>query len=265
MIKKMLRRIINKFNYDIIKINYGSEKYKKKSDFKGINFYHTPTGKYYLPNHLKKDIVINSIKNGSYFEPEVIEIAKEYIKKGTAVLDVGANYGQMSIAFSKLTGEEGKVYSFEAEPYIFEILVKNLIANDCKNAKPISGTVYNKVVEKLVFPEPDFKRFDSYGAYGIAPNAKEGRTVESITIDSLQIAEPISFMKIDIQGSDLFAMQGAKEIILKNKMPILFEFEEQLQSEFRTSFNDYLNFAKEMNYRFEKIIMGINYLIVPNE
>ena len=47
MIKKMLRSIINKFNYDLIKINYSSEKYKKKSDFKGINFYHTPTGKYY--------------------------------------------------------------------------------------------------------------------------------------------------------------------------------------------------------------------------
>ena len=72
-------------------------------------------------------------------------------------------------------------------------------------------------------------------------------------------------MKVDIQGSDLFALQGAKEIILKNKMPILFEFEQQFQDEFQTSFNDYANFIKEIDYRFEKIIMGINYLIVPNE
>ena len=261
----MLRSVFNKFNYDIIKTNHGSEKYKQKSDSDDINFYDTPTGKYYLPVHLKKDVVINSIKNGNYFEPEVIEIAKEYIKKGTAVLDVGANYGQMSVVFSQMTGEDGTVYSFEAEPHIFGILTRNLRANGCRNVKAIAGAVYNKCGEKLVFPEPDFKRFDSYGSYGINPNAKEGRIVESITIDSLQIGEPISFMKVDIQGSDLFALQGAKETILKNKMPILFEFEQQFQDEFKTSFNDYANFIKEIDYRFEKIIMGINYLIVPNE
>ena len=168
------------------------------------------------------------------------------------------------LAFSRLV-EKGTVYAFEAEPIIYDILVKTLQANDCKNVKAIAGAVHNKSGEKLVFPEPDFKRFDYYGSYGIDPNAKEGRTVESITIDSLNIKEPISFMKVDIQGSDLFALQGAKETILKNKMPILFEFEQQLQEEFHTSFNDYVNFVKSINYRFEKIVMDINYLIVSNE
>jgi FkbM family methyltransferase len=265
MVKKILRSFLNKFNYDISKLNHGSEKFRKKSDVKDLNFYDTPTGKYYLPAHLKRDIVANDIKNGNYFEPEVIEVAKSFIKKGTAVLDVGANYGQMSVVFSKIAGDEGKVYAFEAEPIIYNILLKTFDANGCKNVKVIPGAVHNKMGEKLVFPEPDFKRFDSYGSYGIDPNAKNGRKVESITIDSLQISEPISFMKVDIQGSDLFALQGAKDTILKNKMPILFEFEQQLQDEFHTSFDDYVNFVKSINYRFEKIIMGINYLIVPNE
>lgn len=264
MLKKILRSLCNKFNYDIIKLNYGSEKYKKKSEITDLNFYVTPTGKYYLPAYQKKDIVINNIKNGKYFEPEIIELAKQYIKEGTLVLDVGANYGQMSVAFSKIVGN-GKVYSFEAEPLIFEILGRNILANDCKNVKTIPGAVYNKVGVKLIFPEPDFKRFDSYGSYGIDPNAKEGRTVESITIDSLKITEPISFIKIDIQGCDLFALQGAKETILRNKMPILFEFEQQFQDEFHTSFNDYVDFVKSINYKFEKTVMDLNFLIVSNE
>lgn len=262
MVKNIIRSVFNSFHYDITKLNHGSEKYKKTSDHAGLNFYDTPTGKYYLPVDLKKDVVANDIKNGNYFEPEVIEIAKACIKKGTSVLDVGANYGQMSILFSKLVGE-GNVYAFEAEPFIYDILVKTLSANGCSNVKPIKGAVYNKSGEKLVFPEPDFKRFDSYGSYGIDPNAKDGRTVESLTIDSLQIKEPISFMKVDIQGSDLFALQGARETIMKNKMPILFEFEQQFQDEFKTSFNDYVEFVRSINYRFEKIIMGINYLVVP--
>ncbi len=264
MIKKILRKILNRGGYDIIKLNYGSEKYRKNSSFKELNFYDTPTGKYYLPSKLKKDTVANAIKNGDYFEKEVIQIAKNYIKRGTAVLDVGANYGQMSVLFSSLVGETGAVYAFEAEPIIFEILKKTFAVNNCNNVFTIPGAVYNKLGEKLVFPEPDFKRFESYGSYGIDPNAKIGRIVESVTIDSLEIKQPISFMKVDVQGSDLFAMQGAKETILKNKMPILFEFEQQFQEEFNTTFNDYVEFVKSINYRFEAVIMGINYLIVPN-
>src|SRR5882724_5377196 len=114
MLKEIVRKAFNKFNYDLVKLHStGSEKYRKNSDAGGLNFYDTPTGKYYLPAELKNDIVINSIKNGYYFEPEVIAVAKQYIKKGANVLDVGANYGQMSILFSQLAGD-GAVYSFEA-------------------------------------------------------------------------------------------------------------------------------------------------------
>jgi FkbM family methyltransferase len=264
MIRTSVRNILNKFNYDIVKLSYnGSKKYQVQSNIKGLDLYDTPTGKYYLPKGLKKDIVCNTIKNGYYFEPEVINIAKQYIKPGTGVLDVGSNYGQMAITFSKLTA--GTVYAFEAEPFIYKILSENLILNNSSNVKATFGAVYNESGIELIFPEPDFERFESYGSYGIDPNAKQGRVVKSLTIDSLDIQEPISFMKVDIQGSDLFALQGAKATILKNKMPILFEFEDQFQNEFNTTFDDYVNFVRSINYRFEKIIMGINYLIVPND
>jgi FkbM family methyltransferase len=265
MIKKQVRSFLNRFNYDIVKLAYnGSDKYKINSSIEGLNLYNTPTGKFYLPAGLKKDIVCNTIQNGNYFEPDVIEVAKQYIKPNTGVLDVGSNYGQMAIFFSSLVAN-GVVYAFEAEPFIFKILTENIKLNNAENIKPVFGAVYNKTGVELVFPEPDFERFDSYGSYGIDPNAKQGRVVKSITIDSLNIQEPISFMKVDIQGSDLFALQGAKNTILKNKMPILFEFEEQFQNEFSTSFNDYALFVQSINYRFEKIITGINYLIVPND
>lgn len=263
--KKLIRSVFNAFNYDIVKLNfYGTEKYKRTSPVPGLNYYDTPLGKYFLPVGLRKDLVANCIKSGIYFEPDVIDTARRYIKDGTAVLDVGANYGQMSICFSQLT-PAGKVYSFEAEPIIIDILKRNIDANQRNNIQVVEGAVYNVSGNTVYFPEPDFKRFDSYGSYGIDPNASEGRAIKTLTIDSLDIKEPISFMKVDIQGSDIFAMQGARETILKNKMPILFEYEEQFQDEFKTSFNDYVEFVRSINYRFVSISKGINYLIVPNE
>ncbi len=265
--KKIIRSFFNKFNYDITKVYYnGSEKFKISSKEKGLDLYDTPTGKYYLPSLLKKDLVANFIKRGLVYDEDIIDIEKKYIAPNSSFLDIGANYGQMSVLLSKFIESKGngKVYSFEAEPFVGEILQKNIEINNCKNIEIVLGAVHFKSGEKLVFPEPDFKRFDSYGSYGIDPQAENGRTVETLTIDSLNIQEKISFIKVDIQGSDLFALQGAKETILKNKPVIIFEFEEQFQKEFKTSFNDYVEFVRSIDYKFVEILSLVNYLIVPN-
>ena len=46
-------------------------------------------------------------------------------------------------------------------------------------------------------------------------------------------------------------------------MPILFEYEPLLQDQFRTSLDDYLAFVEQIDYRVERVINGINYLILP--
>ena len=98
---------------------------------------------------------------------------------------------------------------------------------------------------------------------GIDPLAREGRMVRSLTIDSLEYPLPVSFLKVDIQGSDLFGLQGAIDTIRRNRMPILFEYEPLLQDQFRTTLDDYLAFVEQIDYRVERVINGINYLILP--
>jgi hypothetical protein len=45
------------------------------------------------------------------------EILKKYVTKNAIVFDIGANIGYVSIAMSRLVGENGKVFSFEAIPF----------------------------------------------------------------------------------------------------------------------------------------------------
>ena len=101
----------------------------------------------------------------------------------------------------------------KADNYIYDILKLNIKANNIQNINPICKAVYNNNGNVMLYPVQDFKKFDSYGSYGLDPNANEGRKVETITIDSLNIQEPISFMKVDVQGSDLFVLEGAIETI----------------------------------------------------
>jgi FkbM family methyltransferase len=207
----------------------------------------------------------NTIIAGNIFDEPIVACAKQYITDGSTVLDVGANFGQMSILFSEMTGDRGKVYSFEADDFIFEILKKNIFANTKGNIIPVFGAVYNEMGKNLTFPVQDFERFDTYGSYGIdyANNTKNGREVPTLTIDSLNIDEKISFMKIDVQGGDLFALEGSVNTIKKNKMPILFEFEYLFQDELSLKFQEYVDFVCSIDYYFAKIINYQNYLILP--
>ena len=101
--KKLFKAAINQLGFDLHKLPKNeTSALPLKVEGEAV-FYQTALGDFYLPVSAPNDIVINCIKNGEMFEPEVVEMAKQFIRKGTAVLDVGSNFGQMAIAFSKLT------------------------------------------------------------------------------------------------------------------------------------------------------------------
>jgi len=245
-------------------VRYVRPEQRKSKRSRALTYFKTATGNYYLPSDAVGDHIANAIKAGKTFDEEIVREASKHIKPGTTVLDVGANFGQMSILFSNLVGETGKVYSFDADDFVFEILTKNIQANERKDRiVPVFGAVHDVANETLFFPVQDFARFETYGSYGIDYNATTGREVPSITIDSLDIAQPISFMKVDVQGGDLQAMQGARKTIERNKMPIIFEYEYLFEDDYKLSFQEYVNFVQSVGYKFEKVINGYNYLIVP--
>lgn len=229
----------------------------------------TATGDWWLPTDNDIDIIIKAMKSGEVFEPEIIDSASTFIKPGSTVLDIGSNFGQMAVLFSRLVGPKGKVYAFEADEFIFNLLCRNIKENNRKNIEPVFGAVWDNDGLELFYPEPDFERFGSYGSYGIDLNAKEGRKVRSFTIDSLNITSPISLIKIDIQGSDLFALKGARKTIEREQPVIIFEFEEQFQKEFGTSLEDYEDFIRDINYKIigkvDDIAYAENFIVAPRK
>ena len=230
-------------------------------NIKIFKLFKTKTGNYYLPLFAYKDEVRNEIINNKIYQPKIIDIAKQYVKKNTIVLDIGANYGQMTILFSRLE-KKIVVYSFEAQDFIFKLLKKNIEINNV-NAKLFYNLVGNE--SKIVkVKTTNLNEFDTWGSncVEITNNEKKFNYIKAIKIDDLKIKEKISFIKIDIQGADLDALKGAKKTILINKMPILFEYEEQFEHIFKYKFKDYESFIESINYKIE-LEFNKNYLILP--
>ncbi|MCW6037903.1 FkbM family methyltransferase [Spirulina subsalsa FACHB-351] len=244
----------------------------EKSKASILNFPNRPSlrycknslGEFAVPSHPSNDQIAVKICQGELFEPEIIDIAKQYIQPGSIAIDVGSNLGQMSLVFSALVGKEGKVYSIEADDYLHHILKVNTQLNQAKNIITLCKAAWESDDCDLCFPIQDFAEYHCYGAYGLNPKlTSSSRMVKTMTIDSLKIDKPVSFMKVDVQGADLFALRGAVETIKRYRFPIIFEYEEEFQEKFNTSFQDYVDYVASINYKFLRTVKDINYIIVP--
>ena len=234
-------------------------------NIKTLKKYKTKTGKYYLPFFAFEDVIKNRIINNEITDKLVFDKLKDFIKTDSIVLDLGANYGQMSILWSQHKSNV-KVYAFEASKYIFDILKKNININR-SNVEPINALVGNKSNSNLLIRKSFLKEHKTYGSNKIIEvedlNNQETDKIIALKIDDLNFDKKISAMKVDIQGYDLEALKGAEKTILKHKMPIIFEYEKKFENEFNYTFKNFEDFINKINYKIETKIDTINYLIIP--
>ena len=169
------------------------------------------------------------IEKNAFEEPE-IDIFKHFIKNGDDVFDIGSNYGHLAVVFSRLT-PSGHIYAFEPIPFTHKVNEMILQHFNCKNV-----TLYHLGVgdnnEKVSFkvPKMDFGAQDT----GLAFNGKRrflehtafiDVNAELVALDAFLGAsvKQLSFVKIDIEGAEYFALQGMKGLLQQFKPAIMIE------------------------------------------
>lgn len=218
-------------------------------------------GEFFLPTGLTKDGVINTIAAGNIYQEEVIQEFKIWATRGSTVIDLGANVGQMSVALSKNVGKDGTVISVEADPYMAYVLSKNVLLNKSYNTRVISAAAWSVSGEYLPYPDPDLIRFDSLGSYGITPDSTTSRKVPSLALDDLQLHN-VSLIKMDIQGSELQALHGLKNTIKKFSPAIIIEYEQLFDEDFNSTWSDYLAMFKKLDYKVLKSLGDSNFVLI---
>jgi FkbM family methyltransferase len=259
--KKLVKKITQKLGFEIVKV---SREQKRSVKTNRLSLYKTKTGRYYLPTDAGADEIVAAIKNNKIFDKSVYEIAKQYIKPGTTAIDIGSNFGQMAILMAGLVGPKGVVHAFEADDFVFEVMQKNAKEN-FSNITAHFAAVHDKSNETLYFPEQDFKQFGTYGSYGIDYVHGKGGPVKTIAVDDINFELPVSFIKIDIEGGELFALKGLVKTIKKYKMPIIFEYGSHYEGKLNLSFQEYVDFVNQINYKFHRIVDNMNYIILPKD
>ena len=159
-------------------------------------------------------------KYGEYSESEV-QVFRDFIKPGFAILDVGANTGSHTIAFSRLTGPSGTVFAYEPERTNFTTLCGNIAINNIQNVYCFQKAV-GSTSGFIDVPELDHGRMTNYGSVSLNVDYSQASTypVPLIALDDSNFIR-CNFIKIDIEGMEKFALMGAEKTIKTHK-PILY-------------------------------------------
>lgn len=157
------------------------------------------------------DAFIEQRRNGCFRKSFSAE--PQYFEKGIFVpgenevfVDCGAYDGDTVLQFAKLTGGSySKIYAFEADP--------DNIAKMRKNTAGMHGLT---IVPKGVFDRDTTVFFANDGKM-TSHVSESGVGVEMTSIDNTVGSDEVTFIKMDIEGSELKALEGARKTIERCK------------------------------------------------
>jgi FkbM family methyltransferase len=164
---------------------------------------------YYLPVGL-----LNTFYLKQYVCPTQIDIKA---KDGDVVIDAGGCWGDTALYFASEVGSFGKVYTFEFIQSNLSIMHRNFAQNpELKE--------WIEIVENPLWSESDQNLYyiDNGPASQVFFNETSDTKlqVSTISIDDFidrRGIQKVDFIKMDIEGAELFALKGATKVIKKFK------------------------------------------------
>lgn len=148
------------------------------------------------------------------FEPQSMALWCSLVHRATSILDIGANVGVYSLAAASLR-KDVEIHAFEPNPYAAARLRLHKRVNGFGNITEHLAALSDKAGAARFSWVDKGGKISSGGALGARvegiPN--ESCVVEMITLDSLDISfgsRPL--VKIDVEGGELRAVQGATKL-----------------------------------------------------
>ena len=172
------------------------------------------------------------LETGRYAQGELDHLRTliGHCRADPVLLDVGANIGVHSLLFAELAGARGRVYAFEAQRIVYQMLMGNLALNSIENVYARQVAVGAEAGE-LRLPPVDYASPWNFGGMGLidesadpqfAPGSAERSAADKheiipmISVDSLNL-ERADFIKVDVEGMELDVMRGALNTIERHR------------------------------------------------
>jgi FkbM family methyltransferase len=163
---------------------------------------------------------------------DLLALRRKHHGDGVVAFDCGANIGVHTVEWAAAMTGWGSVVSIEAQERVYYALAGNIAINNCFNAIAVHGAVSSESgVMKI--PSPNYFVPSSFGSLELRQrNGNEfiGQPIDyentvnvrKLTIDEFNLPR-VDFIKIDVEGMELEALEGAKRSITQSHPIMLIE------------------------------------------
>jgi FkbM family methyltransferase len=183
-----------------------------------------------------------------------IELVRRLLRAGDVFVDGGANIGLFSLVAARSVGPSGKVIAFEPAPATREALRGNLALNalpwvevraDALGARP--GTL------ELVTFTGDRSGLSSFQPADAGGGRRE--QVRVVTLDEAlgEEAAKVRLLKLDLEGAEYGALQGASGLLGRVKPDLLIELEPEHLRRQGASAEAVVTLLREQGYAFFRV------------
>ena len=203
---------------------------------------------------LAEDSVLDYELSHEGYESAELSFVQRLLRPGMTMLDLGAHHGLYSLLAARCVGETGKVIAFEPSPRERVRLERHLKLNKARNVEVRDCALGREWgAERLYVVENG-----QDGCNSLRPPAVWGATstirvaVRRLDeeLDRMGIAH-VDFMKIDVEGAELGALQGAAAILSGALRPaILAEVQDIRTAPWGYAAREIIRFLVRKEYRW---------------
>jgi FkbM family methyltransferase len=152
-------------------------------------------------------------------DPEEQSLLVDVLSEGDVFYDLGANAGFYAVIAAREVGPQGHVYAFEPTPELADRIRYNGRLNEFKHLTVVEAAVCNRN-GSIEFGSEGFDVQNSIQR-AEGENAIE---VRAVTLDAwAEKQRPPDVLMMDIEGAELDALRGAKDLIRKHRPFMLIE------------------------------------------
>lgn len=261
MLKKKIKKIVSKLlpkgnAKEKIKLNYYrffNKNSKVSFGLKSANGELVYTTKYNALELFTHEALYPIVQDFDYYQ----HFYK--VKENDVVIDAGANNGHLSILFSKLIKDKGIVYAFEPDRFNIESINKNIKLNT-----DLPQNI--KILDLLLWDKNELLDFYEAGTVGSSavwiPDNEKVVKKQAVSIDNWVKENNITqldFIKMDIEGAEIEALDGCVETIQKLKPNFAIASYHYVNGE--QTYIKLERFFKEMGYPYKTVTFNKHEII----
>jgi FkbM family methyltransferase len=189
---------------------------------------------------------------GEWCETE-IDLFRFILPNNGVCIEVGANMGTHTVPLSKICAN-GRIFCFEPQRPIFQILCGNLALNNCTNVFAVQQAV-GAASRLIEIQTCNYDRQWNYGSFSISEGFSteedyEGplqrEAVEMVALDdhkTISGLEAVDLLKIDVEGHEMDVLSGSERLVSRT-IPDIF-----IEAHNKNVVQELMGFLKRFNYK----------------